>query len=121
MRRCLYRISVAVFHILDRKRRRLMIVCHKLDRIAKAESVSLRQHGIAVCIAFLDNGAHLCIGVLACLRIVLAGISVIKSGAVRAVAELIYLITPYLRQRFAVKRTVYRMAIRVGNGSGVVG
>ena len=98
-----------------------MIVCHKLDRIAKAESVSLRQHGIAVCIAFLDNGAHLCIGVIACLRIVLAGISVIKSGAVRAVAELIYLITPYLRQRFAVKRTVYRMAIRIGNGSGVVG
>ena len=98
-----------------------MIVCHKLDRIAEAETVSLRQHGIAVCIAILNNCTHLGIGVIACLRIVLAGVAVVKSGAVRSVAELIYLITPYLRQRFAVKRTVYRMAIRVGNGSGVVG
>ena len=97
-----------------------MIVCHKLDRIAEAETVSLRQHGIAVCIAILNNCTHLGIGVIACLRIVLAGVAVVKSGAVRAVAELIDLVTPYLRQRLFGFCAVYRVAIRIRNGGGMV-
>ena len=100
MRGRAYRHALVIFEVFDLKRYRLALGRHQFDRISDAKSVALRQNGIAVFVAFLNDGADLGVGIIARFGIMLAGVTVVKAGAVRSVAELIDLVYPDLRQLF---------------------
>ena len=120
MGRCGYALPRLVYHFSGGKLQRLSIVRQKLKRIADAKAVALRKLRHAVCVTALDHGADLRTRKVRSVRVVLPRIAVVKAGGIGTMANHIDLTAPHLGKLLPRDCTVYRMAVGIRDGGGVV-